>query len=390
VPPLRENIAAVHHDGRRRRAKVPLRSLVATAGFVVFSATAVWAIGAVTLPVPADATTTSFCEVSVGAVVPSYTVNEGASGFDVSAIDLTGFPDGCDGATVVLQLWGNVAGDPSTPLVSDTLLSTADSTTDPCTGIPRAMPKTVSSEAIHLPLCPTGGPGTYASLHDLTALVLIVNGASVTLPAATPPGGTPQLAGQMNSTPMAGSKVRPRSKVTYTVTLQNSGTAPASGVAVSDAVPTGTRFLDGSASCNGAAGCSASEVANVVTWSGLSVAANTSVALTFKVTVDANDVDKFPIVNLASFTNRGDQGCSTPTCATNAVTLTVSAFPVAGRQLSSSGPVPGAVKPHTGEPWAGSLPISLGILCFGLGLLVVGALGRRRNRRLAATALQGE
>lgn len=131
-----------------------------------------------TLSAPAASAQTS-CDSSTPVVV-HYQVSPQPSGTpDVSSLQLTGFPTTCNGDLVVLQLWGNAAGDPTLPQSDDSLLSTSDSALDPCTQAPLASPLTVASGQIDLALCPTGGLTGDVSVHDLTLLVLDVNGAPV-------------------------------------------------------------------------------------------------------------------------------------------------------------------------------------------------------------------
>jgi hypothetical protein len=153
-----------------------LNPVLATCVLVASIVTAVGVVLPAFLAAPASAL--GSCDTSIPVVV-SYTVGGQPGSMKVSAVELTGFPVSCDGATVVLQLWGNSAGDPSVPMSGDTLLSMADSTLDPCTKATLATPLTVTGGNIDLPLCPTGGAGGDASVHDLTLVALTVNGLSV-------------------------------------------------------------------------------------------------------------------------------------------------------------------------------------------------------------------
>ena len=182
------------------------------------------------------------------------------------------------------------------------------------------------------------------------------------------------------STPAPGSVVPLGTTVTYSLVLTNTGTAVALDVTATDAVPTGTTYVAGSASCGGAPGCTASESGGTVTWSGLNVATGSANALTvtFQVTVDSTDTNGEVLSNVAAFTNAGTPGCTTVTCPTNTVTLTVIVPATAPAQ---SPPIVAATTVHTGEPWAGSRLIELIVLGLGLSLVAIGELGRRRMRR---------
>lgn len=125
---------------------------------------------------------TSSCEVTAPVTV-HYQLGTPGSGppSAISLVGLTGFPAGCNGSTVKLEISGNSAGDPSTPATGDTLLSTADSTRDPCSQATLASPRVVAAGAIDLPLCATGGAATYVSVHDITLLSLFVNGTAASV-----------------------------------------------------------------------------------------------------------------------------------------------------------------------------------------------------------------
>lgn len=118
------------------------------------------------------------------------------SAIAVSGVVLSGFPGACDGHTVTLRMWGNSAGDPSLPVSSDRLLSTANSSLQPCTQRTLSRPVVVTNGSIALALCAAGGPGGYVSVHDLTALALLVSAEgtqgqvkaqSTTAPSSGPP-----------------------------------------------------------------------------------------------------------------------------------------------------------------------------------------------------------
>jgi uncharacterized repeat protein (TIGR01451 family) len=74
----------------------------------------------------------------------------------------------------------------------------------------------------------------------------------------------------------AGNPVGPSSNVTYTLTLKNIGNAGATGVTITDPVPANTTFVSAVGGAN---------VGGVVTWSGLSVAAGSSISVQFTVSI---------------------------------------------------------------------------------------------------------
>lgn len=142
-----------------------------------------------------------------------------------------------------------------------------------------------------------------------------------------------------SSDPVTGSVVHPGDTVTYTIALTNAGLAADNSVTVEDAVPAGTTYVPSSASDGGTL------TGGIITWSGLTVPAQGTKSVTFKVTVNATDTDGQVIPNHAIYSNinTGD-GCITSsdttegTCDTNTVTLTVS-IPVIN--VVKSEPTPG-------------------------------------------------
>ena len=196
-----------------------------------------------------------------------------------------------------------------------------------------------------------------------------------------------------SSTPRPRSVVPLTTRVTYTLSATDSGTAATTPITLTDEVPAGTTYVPGSATCAGAPGCSVGEATGTVTWSGVVVQPGTShaLALSFAVVVDRTDTTGEKITNTATFTNDGTPRCTTSTCSTNTVTLTVSAKSSAPSHSTppTVSPIPAATTPHTGEPFAGSLPFELTALVTGLGLLGVGEWLRRRGRKGAGEGPPG-
>lgn len=195
---------------------------------------------------------------------------------------------------------------------------------------------------------------------------------------------SPVLSTVKSSSPASGSSVGLGQTVTYTLALTNAGTGPATNVTVTDAVPAGTTYVAGSASNGG------SLVSGTVTWTSLTVAAGGSLPLSFRVTVNAGDTNGQAVTNLGRVTNAGTPGCTTSSCPTNTVSLTV-AVPATSPTVPTTVPatVPTTTAPvpilkattvHTGEPWAGSRPLELGMLATGMSLVGLGLRQRRRLR----------
>ncbi len=190
-----------------------------------------------------------------------------------------------------------------------------------------------------------------------------------------------------SSTPTPHSVVPLTTRVTYTLRATDSGTAATTPVTLTDEVPAGTIYVSGSATCGGAPGCSFAEATGTVTWTGVVVQPGSAHSLTvsFAVVVDKADTTGERITNTATFTNDGTPSCTTPSCATNTVTLVVSAKSSAPSHSTPPvvSPIPAATTPHTGEPFAGSSPFELAAVASGLGLLAAGEWLRRRGRKAA-------
>jgi uncharacterized repeat protein (TIGR01451 family) len=217
--------------------------------------------------------------------------------------------------------------------------------------------------------------------------------------SAATTGAKPELEVVKSSTPPSTSTVAPSDTVAYKLSLIDSGAGPATDVIVTDTVPTGTTYEATSATCNGISGCTVSVASGMVTWTGLDIAPGQTLAVSFKVVVNATDTNGQKIDNVAEFTNRGTPTCTTEMCSTNTVTLTVVSHTSAATSsstptltsTSTSTPTPTttptppsriseASTVHTGEPWAGSLWAEMAVLGTGLSLLGLGVWLRRRHR----------
>jgi hypothetical protein len=132
----------------------------------------------------------------------------------ISGVELVGLdPKSCDGETVTVTLSGNDDGDPSKPPTR--LLSSLDSSLDPCTGEPARPPVVVSGGRILLPGCATvttPSGAAYADLHDATRLSIEVAGHGLPIgggPDDSPPTDAgaapdPDVAGTDTSTDDSG------------------------------------------------------------------------------------------------------------------------------------------------------------------------------------------
>jgi uncharacterized repeat protein (TIGR01451 family) len=187
----------------------------------------------------------------------------------------------------------------------------------------------------------------------------------------------PILTAVKSSSPADGSNVVRGETITYSIKLSNSGMLDATNVTVTDDVPTGTTYVAGSASNGGSLSGSA------ITWSGLTVPAGGSATLTFKVTVDSTDTSGEVIPNHALFTDVHTPGCSTATCDTNTVKVTVVVptvvtVPLVVTTTTTKAPVKGKLA-FTGADTMKF--IDGGLVALGIGGLLVLSSRRRRQGR---------
>jgi hypothetical protein len=201
------------------------------------------------------------------------------------------------------------------------------------------------------------------------------------------------------------SSVNPGQVVSYTLTATNSGSGPGS-ITVNDGAPTGTTLTTPAPACPAgtSATCTVTVTGSSIAWVITNMPGNSSDALTFAVTVNSG-TGGTTINNTGTYTEPGCTtagGCSTntthnpvpppttpggPTTTTTVPTPTTTptttpATPVPSVKTESTGGViTGASSVHTGEPWAGSTPYVLAVLAFGVSLLSLGQVRRRRAIR---------
>ena len=196
------------------------------------------------------------------------------------------------------------------------------------------------------------------------------------------------------------SLVTPGQVVTYMLAAKNTGSGPGS-ITVNDAAPTGTTLTSPAPACpaNTAGSCSVTVSGSSISWTISSLAAGATDDLTFAVIVNPGTGGTH-ILNTGVFTEPGCTtagGCSTNTTdnpvppptspGTPTTTTTTTTSPVT-KVATGSTPtaINGASTVHTGEPWAGSTPYVLAALAFGISLLSLGALVRRRRSARIPTA----
>jgi uncharacterized repeat protein (TIGR01451 family)/fimbrial isopeptide formation D2 family protein len=230
---------------------------------------------------------------------------------------------------------------------------------------------------------------TFSATVGATVKTDVVNTATITSgPCNTDTGCSstvtnpvPFITVVKSSSPVTGTTVVPGQTITYTLAVSNIGSGVADTTVVTDAIPAGSTYVAGSASCGTVPNCTASEATTsadpngLVTFTLTSVAAGASgLDLTFAVTVNATAVGQ--IVNVAAFTGAGCLS-STP-CPTNQTN-----HPIPPPTAPQTAPIQGATVVHTGKQWLVWRPLALIGLFFGLGLIVLGELQRRRSRRMA-------
>ena len=186
--------------------------------------------------------------------------------------------------------------------------------------------------------------------------------------------------------------VNPGDIVTYTLSAKNVGTGPGS-LTVTDSAPTGTTLTTPAPACPAttASTCAVSVSGSNVSWVVTNLPAGSTYDLTFAVKVNPGTGGTH-ILNTGVFTEPGCTtagGCSTnttdnpvpPPTASNPPTTVPTTVPTTTIKTAAAGVIEGATTVHTGEPFAGSTPYVLAVLAFGLSLLGLGAVRRRRAAR---------
>ena len=157
----------------------------------------------------------------------------------------------------------------------------------------------------------------------------IINTATV---AANETDPTPANDSDSEPTPLLGSEsdlsitkeasgnlVQPGTNLTYTLTVTNNGPSDSSGGTVTDVLPAGLTFVSSASGCT--------EMGGTVTCPFGAIPNGSSVALTFVVMVDSEQVD--PISNTATVSgNESDPDSSNNSATAGAVSVGVSAIPL--------------------------------------------------------------
>ena len=314
-------------------------------------------------------------------------------------------PGGTIDYTVVVDNVGSAAGTATVtdPLPANVTLSGTPTCATVATGDTCSVKVTGTKLTIKVHLASgDSAKATFDAVVKSTDTTTVVNTATITTGPCTSSQCSSTVTNPVvvlsvvkSSTPTPGSVVPRGTKVTYALTLTDSGTAATAPITLTDKVPAGTTYVSGSATCGSAPGCSATEKTGTVTWTGIIVqpGATNALVVNFQAVVSATDTTGQVITNVAVFTNDGTPNCTASTCTTNTVTLKVT-VPSSAATHAPPPPappvpvVPAATTPHTGEPWAGSGWLELMVLVAGLGLLASGETLRRRRRRAKLIAGQ--
>ena len=335
------------------------------------------------------------CTSTVTNPVPNFSVHKTDVPGDTNPV----VPGSTIPYTVVISNTGDGAG---SAVIGDTLPSNLTLvTSSPAPACPATSPESCAIGVNGQALTFTVTISAHSSLTATFSAVVsasdtgdVVNTAAITTGpcngdntcTSTVTNPVPVLSVVKSSNPASGSTVALGSTVTYSLVMTDTGTAPATGITMTDGVPAGTTYVASSATCGGVTGCSVTESGGTVTWTGLAVQPGTTNAVTvsFQVTVNSSDTNGEVIPNFAVFTNVGTPGCTTATCDTNTVTVTV-LIPASAPAVVT--PPPPAAAPavvvaaapiaFTGADIAGMVVAGLAFLGLG-GILVV--LSRRRRR----------
>lgn len=171
------------HGDAGKAARRPARTQRALASALAVAAAA---LGLFVLAQPAQAATPSgaSCVAATSGAHVHFLTDFGTGspdGSEIAGLTIDGFDAAaCDGLPVEVIISGNAAGSDADP--ADELLSTLDSTLDPCTGAKLGAPVTIAGGAITLNGCAAvhdSKGAAYASIHDATQLALKVGGAAI-------------------------------------------------------------------------------------------------------------------------------------------------------------------------------------------------------------------
>jgi len=172
-------------------------------------------------------------------------------------------------------------------------------------------------------------------------------------------------------------------KLTYSLTIKNTGTAPAPHPMIADAIPVGTSFVAGSTT----GGATYDATTNSITWSGGPLAAGAEHTISFQVTINADATVDAQIVNTATFKDASANIQVSKTATTTVVApqiLSISVSAEADTYLDRW-------QPTTNYDTAGRLSVRAAdvyvpLLSFDLSALPTGAIVQKAEMKLYAYA----
>lgn len=191
-------------------------------------------------------------------------------------------------------------------------------------------------------------------------------------------------------------------RIDHTISVSNSGNAPSGTISVTEDLPTsgGLGLVPGSASCGSVPGCTVSVLPVAACSSGSCPGTQVHWTVT-SVSAGASNLDlSFASVVLTQATSTA---ASSQTLWNGPLSPHVQSQSLSGLTFSGDGciyesgsaeqgcylatqfyglaaaPIKQVTSPHTGEPWAGSLPYEVALLGVGGGLIAIGMLRRRQS-----------
>jgi hypothetical protein len=168
-------------DDDRRAGDVSRRTKIAALAAIVLGAVAMLMGGTAAFGA-GSGTAFAPCQSGHGGISVHYLTSFASDQGKISGIQLGNFGADCNGQPMVVTIKGNKAGDPSEPESADYLLTTLDSSKDPCPGAKPPQDAKIASGKITLHGCPSvtdpAGPA-YASIHDATLLTIKVSGQPI-------------------------------------------------------------------------------------------------------------------------------------------------------------------------------------------------------------------
>jgi uncharacterized repeat protein (TIGR01451 family) len=147
----------------------------------------------------------------------------------------------------------------------------------------------------------------------------------------------PSLVTFKTATPPSGSDVFTGTTIAYTVTVINTGTAPAPNVVIADSVPANTSYVGGSLTCS--LGTSVVSLPNL-SCTGITLTANSTATMAFRVTVNANLINYTLINNVAAVSSNQTPSQQSNTTVHRVIVPELCVFKESLANAPSAGPGP--------------------------------------------------